>query len=116
MSPTALLLPVSAIASEVARTAGLEAPERFGRPGPCAWALFGHAPASYSLARSVRHIPRRGSPTPTGGGVGTRGSVLLGLLVRDEVLGQMHALAHALAHALGIAPIEVGVVVPNVAP
>ena len=40
------------------------------------------------------------------------GSVLSGLLIRDEALGP----SHALAHALGMAPIEVGVVVPNVAP
>ena len=107
MNPTALLLLVLAIASEVAGTAGLKASEGFGRPGPSALAVLGYALAFYFLAQSLRHIPL-GIAYAIWSGLGTMGSVLLGILIWNEVLGP--------AHVLGIALIVVGVVVLNVAP
>ena len=107
MNPTALLLLVLAIASEVAGTAGLKASEGFGRLGPSALAVLGYALAFYFLAQSLRYIPL-GVAYALWSGLGTVGSVLLGLLIWKEVLGPMHV--------FGIALIVVGVVVLNVAP
>ena len=107
MNPTALVLLVLAIASEVAGTAGLKASEGFGRPGPSALAVLGYALAFYFLAQSLKYIPL-GVAYAIWSGLGTIGSVLLGLLIWNEILGP--------AHALGIALIVVGVVVLNVAP
>ncbi len=107
MNPTALVLLILAIASEVAGTAGLKASEGFGRPGPSALAVLGYALAFYFLAQSLRYIPL-GVAYALWSGLGTVGSVLLGLLIWKEVLGPMHV--------FGIALIVVGVVVLNVAP
>jgi small multidrug resistance pump len=107
MNPTALLLLVLAIASEVAGTAGLKASEGFGRLGPSGLAVLGYALAFYFLAQSLKYIPL-GVAYAIWSGLGTVGSVLLGLLIWKEVLGPVHI--------LGIALIVVGVVVLNVAP
>jgi multidrug transporter EmrE-like cation transporter len=107
MNPTAFLLLVLAIVSEVAGTAGLKASEGFGRLGPSALALVGYALAFYFLAQSLKYIPL-GVAYAIWSGLGTVGSVLLGLLIWKEILGPMHI--------LGIALIVVGVVLLNVAP
>jgi multidrug transporter EmrE-like cation transporter len=107
MNPTALLFLVLAIASEVVGTAGLKASEGFGRLGPSALAMLGYALAFYFLARSLGHISL-GVAYAIWSGLGTVGSVLLGVLIWKEILGP--------AHLLGIALIVVGVVVLNLAP
>ena len=107
MNPSALAFLVLAIASEVAGTAGLKASEGFGRVSPSVLAVIGYALAFYFLAQSLRYIPL-GVAYAIWSGLGTVGSVLLGLLIWKEALGP--------AHVLGIALIVVGVVVLNVAP
>ena len=107
MNPTALLLLALAIACEVAGTAGLKASEGFGRLGPSALAVLGYTLAFYFLAQSLKHIPL-GVAYAIWSGLGTVGSVLLGLLIWGEVLGPVHI--------LGIGLIVVGVVVLNGAP
>src|SRR5215216_7369878 len=111
MNPSALLILVLAIASEVAGTAGLKASEGFGRLGPSTLALLGYALAFYFLAQSLKYIPS-GVAYAVWSGLGTVGSVLfsvlLGLLIWTEILGPVHV--------FGIALIVVGVVVLNVAP
>ena len=107
MNPTALLLLVLAIASEVAGTAGLKASEGFGRLGPSALAVLGYALAFYFLAQSLRYLPL-GVAYAIWSGLGTLGSVLLGVLIWKEILGP--------PHIVGIALIVVGVVLLNVAP
>ena len=107
MNPTALLLLVLAIASEVAGTAGLKASEGFGRLGPSALAVLGYALAFYFLAQSLRYLPL-GVAYAIWSGLGTLGSVLLGVLIWKEILGS--------PHIVGIALIVVGVVLLNVAP
>ena len=107
MNPNALLLLVLAIVAEVGGTAGLKASEGFGRLGPSALAVLGYALAFYFLAQSLKYIPL-GIAYAIWSGLGTLGSVLLGLLIWKEVLGPVHV--------LGIALIVVGVVVLNVAP
>jgi multidrug transporter EmrE-like cation transporter len=106
MNPTALLLLVLAIASEVAGTVGLKASEGFGRLGPSMLALLGYALAFYFLAQNLKYIPL-GVAYAIWSGLGTVGSVLLGLLIWKEILGPVHI--------FGIALIVVGVVVLNVA-
>jgi multidrug transporter EmrE-like cation transporter len=96
-----------AIASEVAGTAGLKASEGFGRLGPSALAVLGYALAFYFLAQSLKYIPL-GVAYAIWSGLGTVGSVLLGLLIWKEILGPVQI--------LGIDLIVVGVVVLNVAP
>jgi small multidrug resistance pump len=107
MNPTALLLLVLAIAAEVVGTAGLKASEGFGRLGPSGLAVLGYALAFFFLAQSLKYIPL-GVAYAIWSGLGTVGSVLLGLLIWEEVLGPVHI--------LGIVLIVVGVVVLNVAP
>ena len=107
MSPSALVFLVLAIASEVAGTAGLKASEGFGRLGPSALAVLGYALAFYFLAQSLEYLPL-GVAYAIWSGLGTLGSVLLGVLIWKEVLGTVHV--------LGIVLIVVGVVVLNVAP
>jgi multidrug transporter EmrE-like cation transporter len=107
MNPTALLLLTLAIVSEVAGTAGLKASEGFGRLGPSALAVLGYALAFYFLAQSLKYIPL-GVAYAIWSGLGTVGSVLLGLLIWKEILGPVHI--------LGIALIVGGVVVLNAAP
>ena len=107
MNPTALLFLVLAIASEVVGTAGLKASEGFARLGPSALAVLGYALAFYFLAQSLEYLPL-GVAYAIWSGLGTLGSVLLGVLIWREVLGPMHV--------LGIALIVVGVVVLNMAP
>jgi len=107
MNPTALLFLALAIASEVAGTAGLKASEGFGRLAPSALAVLGYALAFYFLAQSLRYLPL-GVAYAIWSGLGTIGSVLLGLLIWKEILGPVHILAIGL--------IVVGVVVLNVAP
>jgi len=107
MNPSALLFLVLVIASEVAGTAGLTASEGFGRTGPSALAVIGYALAFYFLAQSLTYIPL-GVAYAIWSGLGTVGSVLLGLLIWKEILGPVHV--------FGIALIVVGVVVLNVAP
>jgi multidrug transporter EmrE-like cation transporter len=88
-------------------TAGLKASEGFGRVGPSVLALLGYALAFYFLAQSLKYLPL-GVAYAIWSGLGTMGSVLLGLLIWKEILGPLHL--------LGIALIVVGVVVLNVAP
>lgn len=107
MNPTALVLLVLAIASEVAGTAGLKASEGFGRFGPSILAVLGYALAFYFLSQSLKYIPL-GVAYAIWSGLGTVGSVLLGLLIWKEILGPLHL--------LGIALIVAGVAVLNVAP
>ena len=107
MNPTALLLLALAIVSEVVGTAGLKASEGFGRLGPSLLALLGYALAFFFLAQSLRYLPL-GVAYAIWSGLGTAGSVLLGLLIWKEVLGPLHL--------LGIALVIVGVVVLNIAP
>jgi small multidrug resistance pump len=107
MNPTALLFLALAIASEVAGTGGLKASEGFGRLAPSALAVLGYALAFYFLAQSLRYLPL-GVAYAIWSGLGTIGSVLLGLLIWKEILGPVHI--------LGIGLIVVGVVVLNVAP
>jgi small multidrug resistance pump len=107
MNPSALLYLVLAIAAEVGGTAGLKASEGFGRLGPSALALLGYALAFYFLAQSLKYLPL-GVAYAIWSGLGTVGSVLLGLLIWKEVLGPIHV--------FGIALIVVGVVVLNLAP
>jgi multidrug transporter EmrE-like cation transporter len=106
MNPTALLFLALAIASEVAGTAGLKASEGFGRLGPSLVALLGYALAFYFLSQSLRYLPL-GVAYAIWSGLGTAGSVLLGLLIWKEALGPLHL--------LGIALVIAGVVVLNVA-
>ena len=63
--------------------------------------------AFYFLSQSLKYIPL-GVAYAIWSGLGTVGSVLLGLLIWKEVLGPLHL--------FGIALIVVGVVVLNVAP
>ena len=107
MNPSALLYLVLAIAAEVGGTAGLKASEGFGRLGPSALALLGYALAFYFLAQSLEYLPL-GVAYAIWSGLGTVGSLLLGLLIWKEVLGPLHV--------FGIALIVVGVVVLNLAP
>jgi small multidrug resistance pump len=107
MNPSALVFLVLAIASEVAGTAGLKASEAFGKFAPSALAVIGYALAFYFLAHSLKYIPL-GVAYAIWSGLGTVGSVLLGLLIWNEILGPVHI--------FGIALIVVGVVVLNVAP
>jgi small multidrug resistance pump len=107
MNPTALVFLLLAIASEVAGTAGLKASEGFGRLGPSALAVLGYAVAFYFLAQSLKYLPL-GVAYAIWSGLGTVGSVLLGLLIWKEILGPLHI--------GGIALIVVGVVVLNLAP
>jgi small multidrug resistance pump len=104
MNPTALVLLVLAIASEVAEIAGLKASEGFGRLGPSALAMLGYALAFYFLAQSLKYIPL-GVAYAIWSELGTVGSVLLGLLIWHEVLGPVHILGIALiVVVLNIAP------------
>src|SRR5215213_2079517 len=107
MNPSALVFLVLAIASEVAGTAGLKASEGFGRLGPSALAVLGYALAFYFLAQSLKYIPL-GVAYAIWSGLGTVGSVMLGMLIWQEILGPVHI--------VGIALIVVGVVVLNIAP
>jgi len=84
MKPSALLFLILAIAAEVAGTAGLKASEGFGRVGPSALALLGYALAFYFLAQSLRYIPL-GVAYAIWSGLGTVGSVLLGLLIWKHI-------------------------------
>jgi multidrug transporter EmrE-like cation transporter len=81
--------------------------EGFGRLGPSALAVLGYALAFYFLAQSLKYIPL-GVAYAIWSGLGTAGSVLLGLLLWKEILGPIHI--------LGVALIVVGVVLLNVAP
>jgi len=107
MNPSALVFLVLAITSEVAGTAGLKASEGFGRLGPSALAVFGYALAFYFWAQSLKFIPL-GVAYAIWSGLGTVGSVMLGMLIWKEILGPVHI--------VGIALIVVGVVVLNIAP
>ena len=70
-------------------------------------AVLGYALAFYFLAQSLKYIPL-GVAYAIWSGLGTAGSVLLGLLLWKEILGPMHI--------LGVALIVVGVVLLIVAP
>ena len=107
MNLSALLYLILAIAAEVAGTAGLKASEGFGRLGPSALALVGYALAFYFLAQSLKYLPL-GIAYAIWSGLGTVGSVLLGLLIWKEILNPIHV--------FGITLIVVGVVVLNLAP
>ena len=107
MNPSSLLFLVLGIACEIAGTAGLKASEGFGWLGPSALAVLGYALAFYFLAQSLRYIPL-GIAYAVWSGLGTVGSVLLGLLIWKEILGPVQI--------LGIALIVGGVVVLNVVP
>ena len=107
MNPTALVLLVLAIASEVAGTAGLKASAGFARLGPSLLAILGYALAFYFLSQSLKYLPL-GVAYAIWSGLGTVGSVLLGVLIWKEILGPWHL--------FGIALIVVGVVILNLAP
>jgi multidrug transporter EmrE-like cation transporter len=107
MNPRALVFLVLAIAAEVAGTAGLKASEEFGRLGPSTLAVLGYGLAFYLLAQSLKYFPL-GVAYAIWSGLGTVGSVLLGLLTWKEILWPVHVFAIAL--------IVVGVVVLNVVP
>ena len=68
--------------------------------------MLGYALAFYFLAQSLKYIPL-GVAYAIWSGLGTVGSVLLGLVIWKEILGPLHL--------LGIGLIVVGVVVFNVA-
>ena len=70
-------------------------------------ALLGYALAFYFLAQSLKYIPL-GVAYAIWSGLDTMGLVLLGLVIRKEILGPLHL--------LGIGLIVVGVGVLNVAP
>jgi small multidrug resistance pump len=70
-------------------------------------ALLGYALAFYFLAQSLKYIPL-GVAYAIWSGLDTMGLVLLGLVIRKEILGPLHL--------LGIGLIVGGVVVLNVAP
>ena len=103
MNPIALLM--LAIAGEVIGTAGLKASEGFGRLGPSVVAVVGYCAAFYFLSLSLRQLPL-GLAYAIWSGLGTVGSVLIGVLIWREALG--------FAHVAGIALILAGVVVLNV--
>ncbi len=105
MNPSALLLLVVAVVSEVVGTAGLKASEGFTRVGPSVVVVIGYGAAFYFLSMSLREIPL-GVAYAIWSGLGTVGSVLLGVLIWREVMG--------LPHAVGIGLILVGVVILNV--
>jgi small multidrug resistance pump len=107
MNPSALLFLILAIACEVAGTAGLKASDGFGRLGPSSLAVLGYALAFYFLAQSLKYIPL-GVAYAIWSGLGTVGSVVLGMLIWKEILGPVHI--------VGIALIVMGVVVLNLAP
>ncbi len=105
MNPTALLLLVLAITAEVIGTAGLKASEGFARLGPSMLAVVGYCAAFYFLSLSLKQLPL-GIAYAIWSGLGTVGSVLLGVLIWRETLGP--------AHLAGIVLILAGVVVLNV--
>ena len=105
MNPIALLLLMLAIAGEVIGTAGLKASEGFGRLGPSVVAVVGYCVAFYFLSLSLRQLPL-GIAYAIWSGLGTVGSVLIGVLIWREALGP--------THVAGIALILAGVVVLNV--
>ena len=104
MNPTALLFLVLAIAAEVAGTAGL----RWVRAARLYMlAVLGYALAFYFLAQRLKCITL-GVAYALWSRLGSVGSVLMGLLIWNEILRPVHI--------LGIALIVVGVVVLNVVP
>jgi small multidrug resistance pump len=105
MNPYALALLLLAIAAEVVGTAGLKASDGFGRLGPSLLALVGYGAAFYFLSLSLKQLPL-GVAYAIWSGLGTVGSVLLGVLIWREALGPFHA--------LGIGLIVGGVVILNV--
>ena len=105
MNPFALLLLVLAIVGEVIGTAGLKASEGFGRLGPSVVAVLGYCAAFYFLALSLKQLPL-GIAYAIWSGLGTVGSVLIGVLIWREALG--------LVHLAGIGLIVAGVIVLNV--
>ena len=104
MNPFTLLLLFLAIAAEVVGTAGLKASEGFSRLGPSALAVLGYAAAFYFLSVSLKQIPL-GVAYAIWSGLGTVGSVLIGVLIWRESLGP--------THLVGIGLIVVGVVTLN---
>ncbi len=105
MNPFASLLLVLAIVGEVIGTAGLKASEGFSRLGPSVVAVMGYCAAFYFLSLSLRLLPL-GIAYAIWSGLGTVGSVLIGVLIWREMLGP--------AHLVGIGLILVGVIVLNV--
>ncbi len=105
MNPVALFLLMLAIAGEVIGTAGLKASEGFVRIGPSVVAVLGYCAAFYFLSLSLKQLPL-GIAYAIWSGLGTVGSVLIGVLVWREALGP--------AHLAGIALILAGVIVLNV--
>ena len=105
MNPSALLVLVLAVVSEVVGTAGLKASEGFTKVGPLAVVAIGYGAAFYFLSVSLKEIPL-GVAYAIWSGLGTVGSVLLGVLIWREALG--------LPHAVGIGLILAGVVILNV--
>ena len=99
-----MLFLVLAIVGEVIGTAGLKASKGFGRSGPSVLAVLGYCVAFYFLSLSLKQIPL-GIAYAVWSGLGTVGSVLLGVLVWREALGP--------AHLIGIGLIVVGVIVLN---
>jgi len=105
VNPFALLLLVLAIAGEVIGTADLKVSEGFGRLGPSVGAVLGYCVAFYFLSLSLKQLPL-GIAYAIWSGLGTVGSVLIGVLIWREALG--------LVHLAGIDLILAGVIVLNV--
>jgi small multidrug resistance pump len=104
VNPFALLLLILAIAGEVIGTAGLKASEGFSRLGPSVVAVLGYCAAFYFLSLCLRQLPL-GIAYAIWSGLGTVGSVLIGVLIWREALGPVHL--------VGIGLILVGVIVLN---
>jgi small multidrug resistance pump len=100
-----MLLLFLAIVCEVVATASLKAAQGFTRPLFVVLVVVGYGAALYLLSLSLRHIPL-GVAYAIWSGVGTVGTVLVGMLVWQEVL--------TLPRAIGILLIIVGVILLNV--
>lgn len=105
MKASVLLLLILAIAGEVIGTAGLKASEGFSRLGPSVVAVLGYCVAFYFLSMSLKQIPL-GIAYAIWSGLGTVGSVLIGVMIWRESLGP--------TTLAGIGLIVVGVVILNV--
>lgn len=84
----------------MAGTADLKASEGFRRFGPCVLAVLGYAAAFYVLSVSLKQIPL-GIAYAIWSGLGTVGSVLLGVLIWRESLGFAHLVGIGLIVVLG---------------
>lgn len=103
MNPFIVLL--CAIVSEVVGTAALKASEGFTKPFPTFLVIAGHIAAFYFMAVAMKNIPL-GTTYAIWSGLGTAGTVAIGVLLWQERLEWLHVLALVL--------IIIGVVLLNV--